>query len=138
MFRLSPEAVGLSIMVAAESAHAFSAHLPSNFTIRAFAATGREEEVQVKLAALRSGYAPAVRFAALLGIGASVLARSIWPAVAAVAGTALMVTQYEQAIPQPYRLPPLQAMVAGFLAEGAFSREIAVRVVRPAPQEVGL
>lgn len=123
MLRLSPEAIGLSVMVAAESAHAFSAHLPSNFTIRAFAATGSPSEVQAKLVALRSGYAPAVRFAALLGLGASALARSLWPAIAAALGVGVMVYQYEQAIPGQYRLSVPVAILAGFQAEKAFGEE---------------
>jgi hypothetical protein len=90
----------LSIFTAAETAHAFSAFMPSHFTIKTFALEGDPAAVAVKLENLRSGYLPATLFGLLLGGVVSVLARSPLPLLASLGASAVMVLNYELAIPQ--------------------------------------
>jgi hypothetical protein len=84
----------LGAFVAVEGAHAFSAFMPSYFTIRKFAAAPEDAE------RLRSGYVPAVGFNIALGAVISALVRSPWPLLAGIAVSAFMVAMYENAIRQ--------------------------------------
>ena len=92
--------LALSILTAAESAHAFSAFLPSYFTIRTFAVDGPPEVVQQKLKNLRSGYIPATIYGLGLGGLVSYIAKSPLPLVFSGITVAIMIALYEQAIPK--------------------------------------
>ena len=102
--RQTVDLVLLSTFVAAETAHAFSAFLPSHFTIRTFALEGDPATVQRKLDNLRSGYVPALSFGALVGGLTSLLVRSPIPVLLALGVGGLMVVHYESALPPDLRL----------------------------------
>jgi hypothetical protein len=90
------EIVLTSALIAVEGAHAFSAFLPSVFTIRRFAVPqGAEKD-------LRLGYIPATLFALTLGALASAIMKSPWPLVASVLTTIFMIATYEWAIRSAY------------------------------------
>jgi len=89
---MKQEDVLLGVLVGAESAHAFSAFLPSAFTIKTFADTPQ------KIQALRLGYVPAISFSLLLGAGASLLIDNWWPLIATLIACVVMVTMYERII----------------------------------------
>jgi hypothetical protein len=89
---LTNEQVALTILVGAEAAHAFSAFMPSYFTIKTFPTT------QADIDNLRSGYVPAFFFNGVLGLAASWLTKSYLPMLAVLAASAGMVYLYEQAI----------------------------------------
>lgn len=82
----------LSVFVAVEGAHAFSAFMPSWFTIRKFA-NGADD-----LAKLRSGYAPAIAFNLALAGSVSYLIRSPKPVIAAALVIGFMLMMYEKAL----------------------------------------
>lgn len=86
----------ISVFVAVESAHAFSAFMPSTFTIRTFAVEGTD--APRKLSNLRSGYVPAVAFALALGAVAALLTRDVLPIAAAAGVSVFMITMYEYSI----------------------------------------
>ena len=86
------ETTALGVLTAVESAHAFSAFLPSVFTIRTFAADPTAAD------RVRAGYPPAVAFAAALGLTVSYITRQPWPLLAALATAAGMVAVYEWAL----------------------------------------
>lgn len=86
------EQVALCILVATESGHAFSAFMPSYFTIHTFAHDSRDIEN------LRAGYAPAVAFNAALGVGVSMFVDSWLPLLVALGASGLLIAFYEQAI----------------------------------------
>lgn len=98
------DVVALSLLTAAEAGHAFSAYLPSYFTIKSFALDGDPTQVQHKIDNLRSGYRPAIVFGFILGGVVSILAKSPLPLVASTGASAIMLTQYEDALPTEYRL----------------------------------
>jgi len=90
------ETVLTSALVAVEGAHAFSAFLPSVFTIRRHAVPqGAEKD-------LRLGYIPATLFALALGLLASKILKSLWPLVASVLTIIFMIAVYEWAIRSAY------------------------------------
>jgi hypothetical protein len=82
----------IAIFVAVEGAHAFSAFMPSYFTVRKFA-SGSED-----VSMLRSGYFPAVTFNLLLGIVVSVLVKNPAPLILAGLVSGGMICLYERAI----------------------------------------
>ena len=85
-----------SALVAVEGAHAFSAFLPSVFTIRRLAVPqGAERD-------LRLGYIPASLFALALGALASAIMKSPWPLIASVLTIIFMIATYEWAIRSAY------------------------------------
>jgi hypothetical protein len=96
--------LALTLLTAAETAHSFSAFLPSYFTIRTFALDGDPVSVERKLKNLRSGYLPSVTFGLVLGSVVAFIAKHPLPLVAAAVTSAFMVWQYERAIPAEYRL----------------------------------
>lgn len=104
MEELDEQVIALSLLTAAEAAHAFSAFLPSYFTIKSFALTGDPQVVQAKLQNLRSGYLPSMTFGALLGGTVAFLAKHPLPLVTAIVTSLFMVTQYERALPPNLRL----------------------------------
>lgn len=87
----------ISIMTALESAHGFSAFMPSVFTIKTFAAEG---DVETHMADLRSGYLPAVALSLAIGYIASQIVKSWWPLAGAIGVSAGMIGVYELAIRQ--------------------------------------
>lgn len=89
------ENILLSVFVAVEGAHAFSAFMPSYFTVKKFAEG--EEDRQ----ALRSGYPPAIIFNLALGGLVSALIKDIRPLIMSVLVIAFMVVLYERAIELP-------------------------------------
>jgi hypothetical protein len=84
----------LSIFVAVEGAHAFSAFMPSYFTVKKFAAGQRDA------ARLRSGYVPAVAFNLVLGGVVSAIAKDKRPVIFAAIVCLAMIALYERAIRQ--------------------------------------
>lgn len=89
---MTNEQTALTILVGAEAAHAFSAFMPSYFTIKTF------PETQQDIAALRSGYAPAFFFNIVLGLAASWLTKNYTPMFAVLIASCGMVLLYEHAI----------------------------------------
>jgi hypothetical protein len=89
---MTNEQIALTVLVGAEAAHAFSAFMPSYFTIKTFPRD--ENDIQ----ALRSGYKPAFLFNAVLALSASALTKSLLPLVAVALASVGMVYLYEQAI----------------------------------------
>ncbi len=100
----SEQVIALSILAAAEVAHAFSAHMPSAFTIKSFALQGTDGEVKEKLSDLRSGYLPATIFGLLLSGVVAVLAKSPLPLMFGGGAAAVMVMTYESNLPKEMRL----------------------------------
>lgn len=100
----SGEVLALALLSAGEASHAFSAFLPSRFTIRNWVVCGTPEEVRENVANLRSGYRPAALFGLGLGAVISVIARSPLPVVFAAATTVAMVKLYEAALPPEMQL----------------------------------
>jgi hypothetical protein len=96
---ISSEKVLIGVFVAVEGAHAFSAFMPSYFTIGAFVRTPED------LRALRSGYAPATLFNLALGGVTALLVKSAWPFLLSTGICGLMIGAYERAIRQNV-LPP--------------------------------
>lgn len=89
------EEILLSVFVAVEGAHAFSAFMPSYFTVRKFAESSEDRK------ALRSGYVPAVAFSLVLGALVSILIKDAKPIIMSVIVIAFMITLYEKAIEEP-------------------------------------
>ncbi|AFA40851.1 MAG: hypothetical protein OWQ51_03300 [Pyrobaculum arsenaticum] len=85
-----------SALVAVEGAHAFSAFLPSIFTIRRLAVP------QDAVDDLRLGYIPASIFALALGTLASLILRNWWPLAASIMTIIFMISAYEWAIRSAY------------------------------------
>ena len=86
----------LGLFTALESAHAYSAFLPSMFTIRTF---GGDPDTQRDI---RQGEMLATGFALALGVVVSKLTRSTFPLVAAVIVSGAMVSVYEWALRTPH------------------------------------
>lgn len=82
----------LSVFVAVEGAHAFSAFMPSAFTIQKFATDGEDK------AKLRKGYAPAIAFNLALAGSVSYLSQSPLPLLASLLVIAFMLAVYESSI----------------------------------------
>lgn len=98
------EVVALTILSMAEAAHSYSAYLPSFFTIKTLALDDGDGKRDEKIANLRSGYIPAAGFALLIGSIVSVLSKSPLPLLGSVVTSAVMVSLYEQALPENIRL----------------------------------
>ena len=86
------ENVLMASFVAVESAHSFSAFLPSVFTIKSLAVRQGEEKY------LREGYIPAIIFSLGLGFIVSKLIKSWLPLWFAIGTIAFMICCYEFAI----------------------------------------
>lgn len=82
----------LSVFVGVEGAHAFSAFMPSWFTVKKFASGSKDTE------RLRSGYLPAIVFNVILGATVSALIKKPWPLVIALLVIVFMIGAYEGAI----------------------------------------
>jgi len=82
----------ISAFVGVESAHAFSAFLPSIFTIKQFALD------ENAIHHVRDGYVPAIIFSLVLAFVTSKLINSYTPLVIAVFVDVFMVATYEIAI----------------------------------------
>lgn len=81
----------LSIFVGVEGAHAFSAFMPSYFTVKKFAVEGDASK-------LRSGYVPALVFNLVLGGSVATLTKHTAPLVVSVLVSVFMIAMYEGAI----------------------------------------
>ena len=102
---MNGEVLALSLLSAGESAHAFSAFLPSHFTIRNWVlCEDSEEEVYFNIVKLRSGYKPALLFGMGLGAVVSIIAKSPLPILFAGGSSLLMLQLYEGALPKELRL----------------------------------
>jgi hypothetical protein len=86
------DALLLSIFVAVEGAHAFSAFMPSYFTVKKFASGEKDT------ARLRSGYVPALAFNLVLGGTVSAISKDKRPVIFSVIVSLAMVALYERAI----------------------------------------
>ncbi len=86
------EQILLSVFVAVEGAHAFSAFMPSYFTVKKFA-DGSEDVDK-----LRSGYVPAVMFNIALGGLVSGLIKKPTPLIMTIIVSMFMIAMYEGAI----------------------------------------
>jgi hypothetical protein len=86
------EGILIGVFVATESAHAFSAFMPSYFTIKSFASD------QAAVDNLRSGYPPAVIFNVALGGVVSSILKSPWPLIFGLLVSVVMIGLYERAI----------------------------------------
>lgn len=82
----------LAIFVGVEGAHAFSAFMPSYFTVQKFATESEDAHK------LRSGYLPAVAFNILLGGVVSLLTKKPLPVLIAIVVSMFMISLYEGAI----------------------------------------
>lgn len=87
----------LSIFVAVEGAHAFSAFMPSYFTVKKFASSSED------LARLRSGYRPAIAFNLAIGGIVSLLVKDALPVIMSIIVVAFMLYLYENAITEAAR-----------------------------------
>lgn len=86
----------LGIFTALESAHAYSAYLPSMFTIRTFG--GDPDTVKD----IRQGEALGTAFSLILGLVVSKIVKSPFPFFAAILVSATMVGVYEYALRTPH------------------------------------
>jgi hypothetical protein len=82
----------IGVFVAVEGAHAFSAFMPSYFTVSKFA------KGEVDRQRLREGYGPAVAFNLALGGVVSAIVHDMRPLLFSVVVSLLMVGMYERAI----------------------------------------
>lgn len=87
----------ISIFVALEGAHAFSAFEPSIFTIRKFARDGSESEGQ-NIANIRAAYLPSIALALGIGAVAGKITNSSYPFLASAMVAAGMIAVYEYAL----------------------------------------
>lgn len=84
--------VALLVLTAVESVHAYSAFLPSVFTIRTFA---QDAEARVRV---RAGYVPAIVFSLVLGAAVAEITEQPAPLWAVVLVSAMMLVFYEWAL----------------------------------------
>ncbi len=92
MAKLSENDILLSVFTGVEGAHAFSAFMPSWFTVRKFGTAPEDADK------LRSGYAPAIAFNVILGTAVSLLIDSPAPVIVSAAVIVFMILMYEGAI----------------------------------------
>lgn len=95
MSKANLEQIALAGLVAVEAAHAYSAFLPSIFTIKRLAVEKYRER---GIRALRQGYVPATLFAIILGVIVSIIAKHPLPLLFAIFTAIFMVSVYEHAI----------------------------------------
>ena len=88
----SDDAIVISIFMALEGVHAYSAFLPSVFTIQTFVSTEGGSRM------IREGEFMASVFLGALAITTSYLTKSIWPAVMAAIAGGSMLAVYEWAL----------------------------------------
>lgn len=89
---METEKILIALFVALETPHAFSAFMPSYFTVSKFA-HGKEDANR-----LRAGYAPAIIYGALVGAVVSFIIKDVRPFLFSVAVIVLMLFLYEGAI----------------------------------------
>ncbi len=87
------------LLAAAEVPNFLAGLLPSTMTIRTFAA----DPEQVR--SLRRSELIGAALAAAVGVGASLVARSLWPALATALVLAVLLREYEAAIRNPIERP---------------------------------
>lgn len=99
------DVLALALLTAGEQAHAFSAYLPSHFTIRNWVLEGKNQrEIDANICNLRSGYLPSLAFGLGLGAVISFIAKSPLPFLFSVGTGAVMINLYERALPEDKRL----------------------------------
>lgn len=96
---MNAEQLGLVILSAAEVPNFLAGLLPSLFTIRTFS------DDPEKIAALRRGELVGGGLSLAVGLGASLVAKSWWPAVACVGTLGVLLYEYEKAIRDPISKP---------------------------------
>lgn len=89
-------AAGLFILSIGEAPNFYSGILPSWMTIRRFSADERDTRT------LQLGMVTASVFAGAVGLGASLIAGSIWPLVGTLVAMAILVYGYTWAINNPH------------------------------------
>lgn len=89
-------AAGLFLLAVGEVPNYLAGVLPSWMTIRRFSGDERDTGT------LRAGELFGAGFALLVGIGASLIAHSIWPLVGTLAAAAVLLVGYEWAIRHPH------------------------------------
>ena len=108
MNKAEGEELALALLAAGESAHAFSAFLPSRFTIRNWVLDASQGAgIDANIANLRSGYGPSIALGLGLGGVISLLAKSALPLLFAAGTSLAMLRLYEDALPADKRLEPL-------------------------------
>jgi hypothetical protein len=90
---MTQEEIALVALTALESAHAFSAFLPSYFTIGKFAKGLDSTEADIH--ELRTGYVPAVLLSLGMGGLVSLIMKNILPLLACIGVDVIMVGLYE-------------------------------------------
>jgi phosphotransferase system glucose/maltose/N-acetylglucosamine-specific IIC component len=93
LLNMETEKTLLSVFVAVESAHAFSAFCPSIFTIQELANQTDEGK-----RAIRLGYIPAIIFSVILSVVVAKIVKSWLPVVLALFTDLFMVISYESAL----------------------------------------
>lgn len=88
---LEPDEAALVLLVAVEGAHAYSAFLPSIFTIRAFDSEGKVRDI-------RAGEALASAFVFVLGLITAVIIDSPLPIAVSIGTAVAMIGVYEWAL----------------------------------------
>ena len=88
------DALLLSIFTGVEGAHAFSAFMPSWFTVQKFATESGDLE------RLRSGYVPAIIFNLTLGATVATISKKALPLLISLLVIVFMIAAYEGAIQQ--------------------------------------
>lgn len=100
----SKEDIMLSAFVGVESAHAFSAFLPSVFTIRSLAVPqGAESQI-------RAGYIPSIAFSLALGGIVGAIIKSKLPILFGLGTSSFMVGVYEVALRYPIQPASVQTL----------------------------
>lgn len=103
--KFDKDVLALSLLAAGESAHSLSAHMPSRWTTQSLVMSGANGQVEQNIAQWRSGFRPAAFWGLFLGGVVSVLAESPLPFAFSAGTLAIMIYQYESALPVERRLP---------------------------------
>ena len=119
--RLENSDLGVALATAPTIAVAFRLYVPHWSDVRLAAQEAQDgqktpEALQERLDAMRAGYVPATAVGALIGAASGILARSWLPVGAAVLTIAGLITLQEASAPAGTRLPPTDALGAGFAA----------------------
>lgn len=102
---VSGDLLALSLLVAGETVHSYSAFMPSAFTAQNWVLVGTPEEIQKRVEMWRVGYRPAMLFGLGLAAAVSFLAKSVMPMMFSITSSAVMITMYEQQLPKEFQLP---------------------------------
>jgi len=94
--KMNASTVGLALLAAGEVPNFLAGMLPSLMTIRRFGADDLDRE------ALRQGEIAGATLALAVGLGASLAAQDLTPAIATIVTLAVMLVMYENAIRNPH------------------------------------